>query len=829
MWATPPSEIRLRARRLLGSRPWGPRLRRGGSWAGLLGLAAAAFAAVPVVQFADPLSTVLLDREGELLGATIAEDGQWRFGVAEAVPEKFVAAITCFEDRRFFAHPGVDPLALGRALVQNLRHGRVVNGGSTLTMQVVRLSRRGQPRTYAEKAIEAVLAVRLTAALSKAQVLGLYTAYAPFGGNAVGLDAAAWRYFGKPPDRLSWAETATLAVLPNAPSLVHPGRNRSRLREKRDRLLDALLERGAIDRATADLAKREPLPAVPGPLPRLAPHLLERVKAERGGARWRTGDASPWVRTTLDRGVQERATAVLLRHHRALAENGVHNAALLVAETRTGRILGYVGNLPRFDEPDHGHWVDVVPAPRSSGSILKPLLFAGMLEAGEVLPGQIVPDVPTHLGSFHPENFERRYAGAVSAERALARSLNVPAVRLLRAYGTARFTALLRRTGLTSLDRPAAHYGLSLILGGAEATLFDVTGVYASLGRTAVRAAVGEPLDGAVHPLTYLDAPPARLAAGATALPVGPGAAWLTLEAMLEVERPGDEFAWRAFSSSRKVAWKTGTSYGYRDAWAVGVTPGHVVGVWVGNADGEGRPGLTGYAAAAPILFDLFGLLPASGWFEEPFESLAAVDVCARSGMRRGPHCAAARSRPVTKAGLESPPCAYCRLVHLDEDQAWQVHGDCERVAAIRGVPWFVLPPAMETYYRPQHAEYRPPPPLRPDCRAAVGTGGTGALACVAPAEGAVVYVPVEMDGSRGRVVFEAAHRDPAASVFWHLDAEYQGETRDIHQMALAPPPGAHVLTLVDETGETFSRRFTVLGRPARGSGSRDFAASDGR
>jgi len=782
--------------------------------ASLLGLFAF-WALVPVVPFHDPLSTVILDREGELLGATIAADEQWRFGVAgaAAVPEKFVAAITCFEDRRFFQHPGVDPLALARALGQNIRHGRVVSGGSTLTMQVVRLARKGRPRTYVEKAVEAALALRLSMSLSKTEVLALYAAYAPFGGNTVGLDAAAWRYFGRSPARLSWGEIATLAVLPNAPSLIHPGRNRNRLLLKRNRLLDALRERGALDAMSATLAKHEPLPPAPRPVPRVAPHLLERVRAERRAGFWRTGEPSPWVRTTLSREVQARASVVLERHHRRLSARGVHNAAALVAEVDTGRILAYVGNLSHFDLPDRGHWVDIVPAPRSTGSILKPLLYAAMLDAGEVLPGQLVPDVPTRLGSFHPENFDRTYSGAVPAERALARSLNVPAVRLLRAFGTDRFTVLLRRLGLTTLERPGAHYGLSLILGGAEGTLFDVTGAYAGLGRLVRRTELGESPDGAFHPLTYLEEPsPGTRSRGGEA-PIGPGAAWLTLEAMLEVERPGDDFAWRAFSSSRKIAWKTGTSYGFRDAWAVGVTPRHVVGVWAGNADGEGRPGLTGYSAAAPILFDLFDLLPGRGWFEEPPRALVDIDVCADSGMRRGRHCPAGRAQLVTTRGLETPPCSYCRLAHLDTRLEWQVHGECERVADIESVPWFVLPPAMETYYRLRHADYRPLPPLRPDCRTSVGPREASALDCVSPREDAILFIPVEMDGSLGRVVFEAAHRDPRTTIFWHLDGEYQGRTRNIHQMALAPEPGAHVLTLVDESGEFVKRRFHALRR----------------
>jgi penicillin-binding protein 1C len=793
-----------------------PKLRR---WtlriagAGVLGFLAFWWL-VPVVQFDDPLSTVILDRDGELLGATIAADGQWRFGVAEEVPEKFVAAITRYEDKRFFRHPGVDPLAMARALRQNFREGEVVSGGSTLTMQVVRLARKNPPRTYRGKLIEAILAVRLEMSLSKRQILGLYAAYAPFGGNTVGLDAAAWRYFGREPGRLSWAETAMLAVLPNAPALIHPGRNRDLLLAKRNRLLDVLRQDGVIDAMTCALAKQEPLPPAPHPLPQLAPHLLDRVRASQRPGRWRTGDASPWVRTTLEKEVQARATEILARHRRALAENGVYNAAALILEVETGRTVAYLGNFIASEPGDHGQHVDVIPARRSTGSVLKPLLFAAMLEAGEVLPGQLVPDVPSHFGAFHPENFDRAYAGAVPAELALARSLNVPAVRMLRSYGVDRFYALLTRLGMTTLGRPAQDYGLSLILGGAEGSLWDVTAIYAGLARTVHPAAPGAPPGGRFFAATYLMTPDASGRRAASDPPLRAASAYLTLKAMLEVERPGEELAWRTYQASQRIAWKTGTSFGFRDAWAVGVTPRYAVGVWVGNADGEGRPGLTGHSAAAPILFELFGLLPAAEAFVEPVHELVDIDVCAQSGMRRGPHCPRSRPQLVPRAGLGAPPCSYCRLVHTDRDGRWQVHGDCEPVASIRTASWFVLPPAMEVHYRRRHSDYRPPPAFRADCRDALADPAGPALSLVYPKEGAQVYVPVEMNGGVGRVVFEAAHRDPQSRIYWHLDDEYYGETREIHQVAVAPAPGPHLLTLVDENGEMVRRRFTVLGRP---------------
>jgi penicillin-binding protein 1C len=765
---------------------------------------------VPVVQFDEPLSRVLLDRDGALLSATIAADGQWRFGAADAIPGKFVTALTLYEDRRFFGHPGVDPLALARALGQNLGRREVVSGGSTLTMQVVRLSRKGRPRSLAEKLVEAVLALRLERALSKREILRLYAAYAPFGGNTVGLDAAAWRYFGREPERLSWSETAMLAVLPNAPSLIHPGRNRARLLAKRNRLLDKLHAAGAIDALTLALAKQEQLPPAPLPLPALAPHLLARVQATAGTPRWRSGDASAWLRSTLRVDLQRRATEVVSRHQRVLSENGVHNAAALVLDVASGEALAYVGNSGNADaQPPRGQQVDVIPALRSTGSVLKPLLFAAMLDAGEVLPRQLVADVPTHFGAFHPENFDRSYAGAVPAELALARSLNVPAVRMLRSYGVGRFYSLLRRAGLRSLSRPAEEYGLALILGGAESSLWEITSVYASLARGVNEFGSRDAV--AFGPATYLRAAPDRRRPPAADAPLGAAASYLTLEAMLEVERPGEDAAWRTFARSRKVAWKTGTSYGFRDAWAVGVTPKYAVGVWAGNASGEGRPGLTGYAAAAPILFELFGLLPGDEWFEAPEADLRDIDVCAGSGMRAGPYCERRRGELVPAAALNAPACSHCRLLHTDASGRFRVNADCEAVAAIRPVSWFVLPPAMEWYYRRRHSDYRPLPPLRSDCRD--GPRQSASLSWVSPPEGAHLYVPVEMGGTLGRIVFEAAHREAGTSVFWHLDDAYVGETRDIHQLALAPAPGRHLLTLVDEAGEMVRRSFSVVSR----------------
>lgn len=782
---------------------------------------------LPMPLFDEPFSVVLLDRDEKLLGAAIADDGQWRFPPGETLPEKLIRASTCYEDKRFFSHIGIDPFAISRAMWQNLREQRVVSGASTITMQVIRLARHGQPRTLKEKLIEAVLAFKLEWTFTKPEILSLYFSHAPFGGNVVGMEAASWRYFGRAPDQLSWAESAMLAVLPNSPALIHLGRNRQKLLDKRNSLLDRLHDENVIDQLSCDLAKQEPLPPAPYPIPMLAPHLIARARAElsRKAAHLLSLQSHPAPRdtvddslrsparihTTLNRAIQVRAAEILQRHQKILAGNGIHNAAALILDVSTSDVVAYIGNIGAFEETAYNNQVDIITAPRSTGSVLKPLLYAALLQVGELLPSQLVADVPTRIGDFAPQNYYRDYQGAVPAYMALARSLNIPAVRMLRSYGVDRFHSMLKSLGITTLSRPARDYGLTLILGGAEASLWDMTGIYASMARCVNNYATDHPNAPVFFPPTYIKRNSDVVAQADN--PLDAPAIWLTFQAMLDVVRPDLEGAWQSFSSSRKVAWKTGTSYGHRDGWAIGVTPRYSVGVWVGNADGEGRPGLTGIETAAPILFELFGILEGYEWFDRPETDLVAVEICAKSGYRAGPYCAQTKQELVPRSGLQSKPCPYCKLIHCDATKTWRVQSNCERIADIRNEKWFVLPPALEWFYKQRHSDYAPLPPYRSDCLDAAGGAEAAAMTLISPDQTGKVYIPIELSGQRGRIVFEAAHRNPQTTIYWHLDDQYLGETSDIHQMALAPSPGEHRLTLVDENGEYLERTFTVLAK----------------
>ncbi|MBE7178411.1 MAG: penicillin-binding protein 1C, partial [Mucilaginibacter polytrichastri] len=630
---------------------------------------------LPSPLFDKPASFVLEDAQGKLMGATIATDGQWRFPAADSVPDKFAKCITTFEDKRFFYRPGVDLLAFSRAVRQNLRAKRVVSGGSTITMQVIRLA-RPNARTISSKLLEMIRAVRLEAGYSKKEILRLYATHAPFGSNVVGLDAAAWRYFGREPSQLSWSEMATLAVLPNAPSLVNPGRNRMALLSKRNRLIDALAAEKIITKEDAGLAKTEPLPDKPFALPQLAPHLLDRLRADAG----RDATLPHRIKSTLQNELQQKVTDIAERHQRLLHANGINNIAALVLDVETGGALAYVGNVYHPQDAELESHVDVIRAARSPGSTLKPFLYAAMMNEGMLLPNSLVPDIPTQIAGYEPENYDLGYDGAVPASKALARSLNIPAVKMLQQYKYERLYGLLKKMGAKSLNQSPDHYGLSLILGGGESTLWELAGMYASMARTLnhypLYKAEYDPSDW--HAPVYFSAKkPSQKEHESQAL-INAGAIWHTFRAMEEVMRPGEELLWQQFESSQPVSWKTGTSFGFRDGWAVGLTSKYVVAVWTGNTDGEGRPGLVGIETAAPVLFDIFRLLPAAPAFPMPTGDMVQVDVCNESGFRASDLCANKIRTWVPRAGGNAPVCPYHQLVHLNAAGTFRVTDACE-------------------------------------------------------------------------------------------------------------------------------------------------------
>lgn len=753
---------------------------------------------LPKVLFDANYTTVIESEEGQFIGAKIADDGQWRFPESDSVPTKFKACIIAFEDQHFYNHFGFNPISMYHAFKANRKANKVVRGGSTLTQQVIRLHRDGKKRSYFEKFIEIILATRLEFRHSKDKILQLYAAHAPFGSNVVGLEMASWRYFGLQPHQLSWAEAATLAVLPNAPSLIYPGKNQQKLLLKRNRLLKKLVENRTIDQETYELSLLEELPQKPFAVPQIAPHLLQKIAKEHHGKK---------LKTTIQLGVQERVNDIVGQYYNLYKQNQVYNIAVLVVDVKTRNIISYVGNSPT--DVAHQKDVDIIEAPRSTGSILKPFLYASMLDEGEILPFTLIPDIPTQISGYTPQNYDLSYDGAVAANRALARSLNIPAVLMLQDYSVTKFYEQLQKLKLRDVNRHPSNYGLSLILGGAETNLWDLCRSYSYMSSTLTNYTKTQD-EFRVNELANLNYNSAvKIDFGASKRQknvFSAGAIWHTFNAMKEVNRPQGDEAWRFYDSSIELAWKTGTSFGGRDAWAVGVTQDYVVGVWVGNATGEGRPLLTGVESAAPILFDVFRLFPKANWFTIPYNDLEEKKVCKQSGYLAQENCIA-QLQWIPKNEKKTENCPYHKLVHLDSTEQFRVNSSCEKVDAIVAKSWFVLPPVIEWYYKSKHANYVSLPPFRSDC---AEVSMDKKMDFIYPNPNSKIILTKNFEGETQPVILKVAHSNPDTELFWYLNDTFLGTTKTFHEKQIMATTGTYIITVVDEFGTEIKRKITI-------------------
>ncbi|MDP5077104.1 MAG: penicillin-binding transpeptidase domain-containing protein, partial [Nonlabens sp.] len=504
-------------------------------------------------------------------------------------------------------------------------------------------------------------------------------------------------------------------------------------------------------------------------VPQLAPHLLQRAHREYGAKK---------ITTTLDYEMQATVNRIVASHHKSLKANGVNNLAMLVLDVQTNSVAAYVGNAPTTVE--HHKDVDIITAPRSTGSVLKPFLYASMLDNGELLPHSLVADIPTTINGFTTENYDRTYDGAVPASKALSKSLNVPAVRMLQSHGVPRFYNKLQTLGLSDINRGASTYGLSLIIGGGESSLWDMCNAYLGMAATLQTFTKSSSLydKEVMNKLHYAAMigtekyESKKPVLQADKVVYGAGAIYSTFEAMKDVNRPEGEEIWHFFNPNRAIAWKTGTSYGNRDAWAIGVTPRYVIGVWTGNADGEGRAEMTGIDSAAPVLFDLFNRLPTTNWFAKPFDDMLEVQVCEQSGYLATELCTKI-TQWIPAVGERFEPCPYHELINLDTTGTSQVTADCEAITSMRPTPWFTLPPVMSYYYTRSHPSYASKPAFREDCTPAT----TRIMQFIRPKHNTTITTTRDIAGKQNDAIFELAHQNPEKKVFWYMDSKFLGET----------------------------------------------------
>ncbi|MGD9839387.1 MAG: penicillin-binding protein 1C [Afipia sp.] len=578
-------------------------------------IASSAFAAIwvaslPPLPFADAtkVSTTILDRNGKLLRAFAMADGRWRLPAhAKDVDPGYLNLLLNYEDRRFRSHIGVDPLAIGRAAFQLVTRGHIVSGGSTITMQVARLMEPRQERSVYAKLRQMVRAVQLERKLSKDEILDLYLTLAPFGGNLEGVRAASFAYFGKEPKRLSLAESALLVALPQSPETRRLDRHPEAARAARDRVLSLMVAAGRVSADDAVQAKREAVPRLRKPMPLLAPHSTDQSLAIMKD--------TPVIRLTLDSTIQ--AALEHLARDRALAQGPDVSIGILAVDNETGDVIAHVGSSDYFDVKRAGQ-VDMTRAVRSPGSTLKPFIYGLAFEDGFVHPESLIEDRPVRYGVYAPENFDMTFQGTVTVRKALQMSLNVPAIALLDRIGSNRLTARIKQAGANLILPKDETPGLAMGLGGVGITLNDLVRLYAGLARSGDTVALRE----IVRPDDGQEPEARRL--------LDPSAAWLVGNVLMGTPPPDN-------APRNRLAFKTGTSYGYRDAWSIGFDGRMTIGVWVGRPDGAPVPGLVGRTAAAPILFDAFartGKLP-QGLAKAPKGTLMASNARLPLPLRR--------------------------------------------------------------------------------------------------------------------------------------------------------------------------------------------------
>ena len=654
-----------------------------------------------------------------------------------------------------------------RAFYQNITSGKVISGASTLTMQVTRLF-NPKERTYANKFFEILQTFKIEVKYSKTDILKLYLDHAPYGGNIVGYQAAALRYFNVIPTKLTWGQAAMLAVLPNAPGLISPVNNPQILIKKRNALLKQLMQKEIIDTETFDLACREEIPDRSFPLGFSAPHLARHLKMK--------ADNATIFKTTIDKKLQEEIENIVVIHGNYLESQGIKNASALIVETQTGKVATYIGSDDFFDTDAKGQ-VDGVLAPRSSGSILKPFLYALSMYEGYILPQTLIKDVPSYYGAFSPANADLNYRGIVPAGQALIQSLNVPAVRLLYQYGYEPFYYFLKEAGVSTLFRHYEDYGLSIILGGAETTLWEMAALYRGL------ANYGK--FGSIHLLTEENESTGKNLISA-------GASYLNLNVLNELHRPGSEAYWQQYQNQWPLAWKTGTSYGQRDGWAIGVNPQWTIAVWVGNFEGQGNANLSGSGCAGPILFEIFNYLPkdpAFSWFVKPQDDLNKIDVC--------------MDTPVHMKPLKI--CPYHRQIFVNHSEDKQVCSLCWQDINHHTINKLIYPPDVSQYLRKNGQIVESLPPHLNSCPA-LAQGNP--LQIIYPQEQTALWIPRDFDGTLQKVNLKAAHQQKDCQVYWYLDDTFKGSSLEIHELPLVLSKGWHKLEVVDEAGNRNRVKF---------------------
>lgn len=726
---------------------------------------------------------IVEDRDGQPLTAFLSRDDRWRFKTdLDDVSPRFRDAILYKEDRWFRWHLGVNPVAVVRALWKNIVNGRRTSGASTITMQVARLLSPTR-RTVPNKMLDMLHAVQLELHYSKDEILRMYLTLVPYGGNIEGVKAASVIYFNKTPAQLSLAEIAALMVIPNRPTSLRLAEDNARVVHARNNWLLRMKEDGIATASDVHDAIAEPLMAQRVPTPRMAWHLSVRLRT--------SNQNDPVIRTTVQRALQERVEALTLNHSRRLASLGMYNAAVIVVDNRTNNVVAYVGS-GNPDDAEHAGQVDGIMAVRSPGSTLKPLLYGMAFDQGIVTPRTMLQDVPINFDGYAPQNFDKHFHGMVSMNQALAQSLNVPAVSTLHRVGVSNFVDVLMRARMSSVSAKRKDLGLSVVLGGCGVRLDELTCLYGAFAN-----------DGVYRPLRWLANAPR--AADTTRL-VSASAAWVITETLLQLTRP--DLPSNAALGSRipRVAWKTGTSYGRRDAWSIGYNGNYTIGVWIGNFDGTGVQHLTGSEAATPLLFDVFNAIDRSGervWHQRPKEIDFRL-VCSVTGAVPSDSCTDQVIDDFLPGVSNSTPCNHAREMFVSADGKTSYCVDCLPDRGYRRATFLNLPAPVLALYRNEHLTVQTPPPHYAKC---IRLESDGHIAVTAPTANKE-YILERLGETRLQLRCQASA--DATSVFWYVNDVFLTAAPPDGVVFFEPEGGSTDITVMDDRGRKSSINVAV-------------------
>ena len=639
-------------------------------------------------------SAVILDMKGNLLNAFLTNDDKWRmYTELDDITPELGKAIIYKEDKYFYIHPGINPFAVVRAVINNIRYGKRTSGASTITMQVARML-EPKERTIGNKIIEMFRALQIEVKFSKKEILQLYLNMVPYGGNIEGVKSASVIYFGKMPNHLSIAEIATLSIIPNRPVSLRLGLNNDTILYERNKWLDRYKKASLFDTAYINDALQEPLNAYRRSIPRLAPHLSYRLKSENNNANI--------IRTNIDPDVQFKAEKITRDYSRQLYFRNIKNAITLIIDNETCRVRAYVGSADFFNNEDAGQ-VDGIRAVRSPGSTLKPLLYAMAMDRGIVTPKTIITDVPVSFGGYEPENYDEKYHGNVTVEYALATSLNIPAVKVLDMMHPGIMAENLALIGFNQIKADRDNLGLSLILGGCGVTLEELTSLYCCIANRGIYRPPG-------YTLNDTDTSAVRV--------ISESAAFMITEILTLIKRPDLPVAWENSVHMPKIAWKTGTSYGRRDAWSIGYNSKYTIGVWAGNFSGEGVPELNGADIATPLLFRLFNAIDYDSqkdWYKMPDE-LHIRYVCSKTGCVPGKHCNDETMDYFIPGVSDNKVCDHIKEVYINPDSTISYCTSCLPELGYKVALYENYPPEIITWFNNNNINYKKIPPHNPEC-----------------------------------------------------------------------------------------------------------------